>query len=111
MSLSVAAYDADAALVKDAERDASEARSRAHGDAFQRLETALQRQSVARNALAEVTKSGDALHAKRARLVDRSEAAVRKLQQVGALPQREVATFRDLPEERLVELLATCHAG
>jgi len=95
--------------VKDAESDASLARSKAHGDAFQRLETALQRQSIARNALAEVTKSGDALHAKRARLVDRSEAAVRKLQQVGALPQREVATFRDLSEDRLVELLATCH--
>jgi structural maintenance of chromosome 3 (chondroitin sulfate proteoglycan 6) len=109
LSACVSAYDADASLVKDAEKDASEARSKAHGDAFQRLETALQRQSVARNALAEVTKSGDALHAKRARLVDRSEAAVRKLQQVGALPQREVATFRDLPEERLVELLATCH--
>lgn len=110
LSATSGAYEADEVCVRDAEQDASTARARADGASFQRLETTLQRQAVARDTLADVTKRGDAIHAKRARLVDRSEAAVRKLQQVGALPQREVATFRDLPEDRLVELLATCHA-
>ena len=59
--------------------------------------------------LAEVTKSGDALHAKRARLVDRSEAAVRNCSKSGPCPSARSRLSGDLPEERLVELLATCH--